>query len=194
MGNAKKQNFDTFTGHFSSKTIRRKLESSFVTQTQLLFTTLSNSGRQSFDIRLSDVLVDEACQALETTTLQPIMYECRHCVMVGDPQQLPATILSQYGKNKHFEKSMFERMMQAGCSVRVLNPQYRMHPNIRKYPSNRFYQGKLLDGKNIANLSREFFYSHPLLKPYVLFDVIKGVEKKSVVQYTTQRKPFLPYL
>merc|ERR1712151_248227 len=138
-------------------------------------------GRQSFvesANRFSDVLIDEACQASETTTLQPIMYECRHCVMVGDPQQLPAAILSQYGKNKHFEKSMFERMMQAGCSVRVLNTQYRMHPNIRKYPSNRFYQGKLLDGKTIANISREFFYSHPLLKPYVLFDVIKGVEKK----------------
>jgi len=39
---------------------------------------------------------------------------------VGDPQQLPATILSQRGKDLLFERSLFERLQQGGCPVHML--------------------------------------------------------------------------
>lgn len=36
--------------------------------------------------------------------------QCSGVVMVGDPQQLPATIFSQAGKQLALERSLFERL------------------------------------------------------------------------------------
>lgn len=70
---------------------------------------------------------------------------CGACrvVLVGDPQQLPATILSKQSRNLAFDRSLFERLMQAGWPVKMLSVQYRMHPHIRRFPSNHFYHGNL---------------------------------------------------
>lgn len=69
----------------------------------------------------------------------------RRVVLVGDPQQLPATVLSQRGKDLLFERSLFERLQTAGCPVHMLQVQYRMHPHIREFPSKHFYENQLLD-------------------------------------------------
>jgi len=43
-----------------------------------------------------DVLViDEAAQASEVAVLPPLSLSCRRCVLIGDPQQLPATVISR---------------------------------------------------------------------------------------------------
>lgn len=42
---------------------------------------------------------------------------------VGDPKQLPATLMSTLAKNLGFELSMFERLQRAGYPVTVLNTQ-----------------------------------------------------------------------
>lgn len=70
----------------------------------------------------------------------------RRAVLVGDPQQLPATVKSQRGKELQLERSLFERLQKGGCPVKVLSVQYRMHPEIRMFPSNYFYGGRLEDG------------------------------------------------
>lgn len=44
------------------------------------------------------VLIDEAGQASEVAALQPLVFGARRVVLVGDPQQLPATILSELAK------------------------------------------------------------------------------------------------
>ena len=67
-------------------------------------------------------------------------------MLVGDPQQLPATVKSQRGKELQLERSLFERLQRGGCPVKVLSVQYRMHPEIRMFPSNHFYGGRLEDG------------------------------------------------
>lgn len=67
-------------------------------------------------------------------------------VLVGDPQQLPATVKSQRGRALQLERSLFERLQRGGCPVKVLSVQYRMHPEIRMFPSSHFYGGRLEDG------------------------------------------------
>ena len=67
---------------------------------------------------------------------------CR-CVLVGDPQQLPATVLSKRSKALAFERSLFERLQLAGWPVHLLRVQYRMHPHIRAFPSAHFYNNEL---------------------------------------------------
>lgn len=65
--------------------------------------------------------------------------------LVGDPNQLPATVLSARASEYSYSKSLFKRLMNAGYPVHMMNMQYRMHPAISAFPSNEFYAGKLLD-------------------------------------------------
>jgi hypothetical protein len=58
-------------------------------------------------------------QAAEIAALQPLLYGCRHLVLVGDPQQLPATLFSAAAKSSLLERSLFERLAQAGTPVKV---------------------------------------------------------------------------
>ena len=58
-------------------------------------------------------------QAAEIAALQPLLYGCRHLVLVGDPQQLPATLFSAAAKASLLERSLFERLAQAGTPVKV---------------------------------------------------------------------------
>lgn len=41
------------------------------------------------------VIVDEACQSTELDCLVPLQYKVSKLVLVGDPEQLPATVLSK---------------------------------------------------------------------------------------------------
>lgn len=77
------------------------------------------------------------------------------------------------------ERSLFERLQQAGCPVKLLNLQYRMHPAIRQFPSTHFYNGALCDAPPVASMPDADFYTHPLLKPYIFFDVSKGLHQAS---------------
>lgn len=38
------------------------------------------------------------------------------------------------------------RFQSAGCPVTMLSVQYRMHPDIRYFPSRHFYNSQLTDG------------------------------------------------
>lgn len=64
---------------------------------------------------------------------------------MGDPQQLPATVLSSRAREGLLERSLFERLQNCGHPVRLLSIQYRMHPHIRRWPSQYFYNNALED-------------------------------------------------
>jgi len=44
------------------------------------------------------VIIDEAAQAVELSVLIALRYSCKRCILVGDPQQLPATVKSHISK------------------------------------------------------------------------------------------------
>ena len=69
---------------------------------------------------------------------------CR-AVLVGDPQQLPATVLSRAARAGLLERSLFERLQRQGHPCTMLSVQYRMHAAIRSFPSAFFYQNRLQD-------------------------------------------------
>ncbi len=64
--------------------------------------------------------------------------------LVGDPLQLPATVISTLAVDAGYERSLFLRLQRAGYPVSVLEVQYRMHPEISSFPSAEFYEGKLV--------------------------------------------------
>jgi hypothetical protein len=67
-------------------------------------------------LSFSWVIIDEAAQCVELDTLIPLKYNCTKCVLVGDPQQLPATILSDTAKRFNYDQSLFQRY-QVCCSL-----------------------------------------------------------------------------
>lgn len=67
--------------------------------------------------------------------------------LVGDPVQLPATVISSTAVQQRYDVSMFKRLQSSGYPVNVLDVQYRMNPAISLFPSQEFYQGRLKDGE-----------------------------------------------
>jgi senataxin len=51
-----------------------------------------------------------------------------------------------------------------------------MHPDISQLPSQLFYQGKLLDGPDMASKTQRPWHTHPKFGPYRFYNVMRGVE------------------
>ncbi|XP_042985981.1 uncharacterized ATP-dependent helicase C29A10.10c-like isoform X2 [Carya illinoinensis] len=164
---------------FNLEEARANLEASFANEAEIVFTTVSSSGRKLFS-RLTHgfdmVVIDEAAQASEVAVLPPLSLGAARCVLVGDPQQLPATVISKAAGTLLYSRSLFERFQQAGCPTMLLSVQYRMHPEIRDFPSRYFYQGRLTDSESVAKLPDEVYYMDPLLRPYIFYDITHGRE------------------
>eukprot|EP00392_Amoebophrya_sp_AT5.2_P013143 g13254.t1 len=148
------------------------------------------------------IIVDEAAQAVEAETLITLALQPNRLILVGDPQQLSATVIhSEECRKANYARSLMERLMKIGGSdesggasndnvskapVVMLNVQYRMHPEICSFVSNRFYAGKLetdynllrtrgmLGNKNFSTASSasiEVVPQHlPHLPPYLIVD------------------------
>lgn len=164
---------------FNLEDARACLEASFANEAEIVFTTVSSSGRKLFS-RLTHgfdmVVIDEAAQASEVAVLPPLSLGAARCVLVGDPQQLPATVISKAAGTLLYSRSLFERFQQAGCPTMLLSVQYRMHPQIREFPSSHFYQGRLTDSESVSGLPEEIYYRDPLMQPYIFYDIMHGRE------------------
>ena len=140
--------------------------------------TLSSSGLDMFsklDHGFDTVILDESAQAVELSSLIPLQLGCKRCVLVGDPQQLPPTLLSQTAAELGYGRSLFERLMNLGCpNFAMLEVQYRMNPEISLFPRNFFYGGKLQDADSTLEYSSGI---HKLFGHYRFFD-IKSFENR----------------
>ncbi|CAI5731648.1 unnamed protein product [Peronospora farinosa] len=134
-----------------SQSTRQSLEVSFLDTAHIVFTTLSSAGVAALDAsaRYDVLVVDEAAQAVELSTIIPMKFGSKQCVLVGDPQQLSATVFSSNSGHSLYERSLFERLESCEHPVHMLRTQYRCHPMISEFPRNYFYDGKLQDGDNV---------------------------------------------
>ncbi|ALC43374.1 CG7504 [Drosophila busckii] len=143
-------------------TPREELELSqmLAKRANVVCTTLSSCVKLNRIVDYFDVcIVDEATQCTEPWTLLPLCFGVRGLVLVGDTQQLPATVLSQKAIDYGLAKSMFDRIQ---CNLRQyldkpgvhktvhtklfkLSTQYRMHPEICRWPNSYFYEDQLVN-------------------------------------------------
>ncbi|KAF2829754.1 hypothetical protein CC86DRAFT_174465 [Ophiobolus disseminans] len=154
---------------------RRRAQESVLNEAHIICGTLSGSGHdmfQNLSIEFETVIVDEAAQCVEMSALIPLKYGCAKCILVGDPKQLPPTVFSKEAARFQYEQSLFVRMQKNHPDdVHLLDTQYRMHPEISLFPSRTFYDGRLLDGGDMAGLRSQPWHSSMLLGPYRFFDV-----------------------
>ena len=103
----------------------------------------------SFDSKLVNidfkyVIVDESTQCNEAECLLPIVHGSHHVVLIGDKKQLGPTVLYPKAKMLGMKVSLFERMIKIHPeNFHILRKQYRMNPELSKFPSNFFYDGKI---------------------------------------------------
>lgn len=65
---------------------RRKIRSEILQEADVICGTLSGSGHESLQLERFDfemVIIDEAAQAIELSTLIPLKYKCNRCILVG---------------------------------------------------------------------------------------------------------------
>jgi hypothetical protein len=73
------------------------------------------------------------------SSLIPLQYGAKKCILVGDPNQLPPTVLSQHAQEFLYEQSLFQRVMNCNSSAvhllrYVLCPfLYKMFENFHAY-------------------------------------------------------------
>lgn len=140
---------------------------SLVNGASIVFATLNSAGHDVLSHSYAPfdaVILDEAAQSVEPDVLIPLAGAnmslqalVKRIILVGDPQQLPATVLSNdLAVVQGLSKSLFERLFAAKYSiVSMLRTQYRMHPAISRFVSEHFYGGRLQDGKSV--LSAEYW-------------------------------------
>ena len=170
---------------------KQTIENSIIEEAHILFTTLNSSGHPSLETsKFSVTVIDEAAQSVEPSVLIPLRLGSERCVLVGDHNQLPATIFSKFAKRKGYDRSLFERCTHhkygddelESRRVVMLDTQYRMLPEISKFPSKTFYNDRLKNGENVNRAGYRPLYLggtcatarngvECMLSPFVFFDL-----------------------
>ncbi|XP_064481532.1 uncharacterized protein LOC135394629 [Ornithodoros turicata] len=142
-------------------------------RSRLLEEAFGRSSPHSFTC----VIADEATQCTEVELLLALQYRANRLILVGDPLQLPATVLSREAVELNFQQSLFERfygyLKESANSqpIFLLTQQCRMQKEICSFPSRYFYEGKLWPTKGLD----ESYASFPLI-PYIVFNVANSPE------------------
>ena len=92
------------------------------------------------------MLLDEASQATEPSSIVPLCKGARCVALVGDHAQLPPTVSSREAAAGGLGTSLFDRLVRCGIAPLMLDTQYRMHPALAAFPSAAFYGGRLASG------------------------------------------------
>lgn len=154
---------------------RKRVQQQILDSAHILCATLSGSGHEIFqglNVEFETVIIDEAAQSIELSALIPLKYGCAKCILVGDPKQLPPTVLSRQAAKFQYEQSLFARMEgNHPENVHLLDIQYRMHPEISAWPSKTFYDSRLRDGGDMAQLRARPWHRSQVFSPYRFFDV-----------------------
>ena len=116
----------------------------------------------------------------------PLRHKTKKCILVGDPYQLPPTVISRKAIESNYELSLFQRMMKSTPKSilllkfsNLIRIQYRMHPSISAFPSKMFYSSKLTDDSALSNSRNAEWHKIEAFRPFTFFDVYNGQEKKS---------------
>ncbi|KAG1882613.1 SEN1 N terminal-domain-containing protein [Suillus subluteus] len=158
--------------------MRRRVRTEVLQEADVICCTLSGAGHETLEqLDFEMVIIDEAAQSIELSSLIPLKFRCQRCIMVGDPQQLPPTVLSQEACKYRYNQSLFVRLQKhRPDAVHLLSIQYRMHPEISRLPSRIFYEGRLLDGPDMDVKTKQPWHLHPKFGTYRFFNVNRGQE------------------
>ncbi|CAK56076.1 unnamed protein product (macronuclear) [Paramecium tetraurelia] len=156
-----------------------------ISEAEILCSTLSTAGTDKLSKFIDSfelLIVDEAAQCTEPSNNIPLRLGMRKMILIGDPKQLPATTFSSVSQITHYNRSLFERILDNDFKPFFLDMQYRMHPQIREFPSLNFYDNKLIDHFSVYErlIPNNFFNQR------VLFIDVESEETKDEKSFQNQ--------
>jgi ATP-dependent RNA/DNA helicase IGHMBP2 len=112
--------------------------------------------------RFDRVVLDEATQAVDPAALCALL-QAERAVLAGDPCQLPPTVIDRAAADGGLQRTLFERLSQERGEhfTRLLSVQYRMHPALMQFPSDRSYGGRLVAAPGLAEHTLENLGARP---------------------------------
>ncbi|XP_035117064.2 putative helicase senataxin isoform X3 [Callithrix jacchus] len=177
----------------------QKTQNNIILESHVICCTLSTSGglllesafRGQGGVPFSCVIVDEAGQSCEIETLTPLIHRCNKLILVGDPKQLPPTVISMKAQEYGYDQSMMARFcklleenveynMISRLPILRLTIQYRMHPDICLFPSNYIYNRNLKTNRQTETVRCSSDWP---FQPYLVFDVGDGSERRDNDSY-----------
>ncbi|KAJ0393143.1 hypothetical protein P43SY_005486 [Pythium insidiosum] len=139
---------------------------------------IDDDGGDNQEHRFDALVIDEAAQAVEASVLIPFKFQPSRIVLVGDHQQLPATVISKRLVELGYDRSLFQRLVERGSKVFLLTQQYRMHPEISWFPSTYFYRGQLVEAAEMKDWTARKYHQSELFRPFVFVDVPTGQQSQ----------------
>ena len=151
----------------------------------LIYATISCTGYSLMRKICSEekIIIDEAAQAIELSTLIPIKKNSKQVILIGDVQQLPATVFSKFSILSEYDRSLFKRLQMKKYPVSFLETQYRMHPQISSFPARKFYRNGLKDSQVLS--SSKIFHVLRGFGPLIFFELPESHEQSHNSQYIT---------
>lgn len=162
------------------------LESFLIQRSPLVFATLISSGRDWLHKQITRcpiIVLDEAAQALAPEAMLPLRFNPRVYIHIGDPNQLPATIISKAGQEGGLSNSMMHWLVKEfEQPYEMLTIQYRMLAPICQWPSKQYYDGKLLTAAEVDQRPLAILNNQKLAavfrQPSLFFDICSGQEQR----------------
>lgn len=142
----------------------KKVLANIILEAQVVVSTLHGAGSYSlrqarmvagkplFDV----IIIDEVSQSLEAQCWIPLMDfpSVTKVIVAGDNRQLPPVVMTKEAKSKSIlERTLFDRLEKLHYGkkiIKLLPIQYRMHKKIMEFPSEMFYESKLIADKSVA--------------------------------------------
>lgn len=177
-----KANFDRIHKALSDSN-KDDVEKKLLASSQVIFATLSVCGRFQMIEGIGQVdalVVDEAGQSVEAETLIALQHNPTKVLLVGDTKQLPATVISEYAEERHFGWSMMWRLAEESKQpMMMLQEQYRMHPDICRWPSNQYYEGRLVTAPHLNTKPKDGLFSSRMFYDVRGKEVSQGHSKQN---------------
>lgn len=129
-------------------------------------------------LKFHSILIDESMQATEPECMVPVVLGVKQLILVGDHCQLGPVVMCKKAARAGLSQSLFERLVVLGIRPFRLEVQYRMHPELSRFPSNFFYEGSLQNGvcADERRLSKVEF-PWPIPDRPMFFHVTQGQEE-----------------
>ncbi|AFZ81558.1 hypothetical protein BEWA_009720 [Theileria equi strain WA] len=167
---------------------RASIAKDILLNSEIVCSTLSGCGsKELYGLAncFDTLIIDEATQAVELSTLIPLNLGCKRAILVGDPCQLSATVCSKAAIQLNYEQSLFKRLQLCGYPVNFLKLQYRMDPQITRFPSMYFYKNQLINADESDSRRHLGWRMFPLLRPTVFY-AIDSQESRSDTSYVNE--------
>jgi superfamily I DNA and/or RNA helicase len=150
--------------------------------------TCAGAGSDTLDKHwFQAILIDEASQATEPSVIVPLCKGACTVTLVGDHEQLPATVLHQEARELGLERSLFDRLQARHVEPMFLDVQYRMHPAISAFPSMATYGGRITSGVYKTSRPSPLGFRWPVPDvPIAFVPVTRGFESKVGSSFTNQ--------